>query len=107
MGELKGENRFCTAVFVRASRSDPVAAAAGGKVAEHRAAVVGAEEPLPRRLGVREPARVAGGIPRGARGLDRGLRLERLLVERIVVVRLAEAAAADRAELPVGGGLLL
>src|SRR5688572_25758166 len=106
MGELKGQNRFCTTVFVRAAWSEPVTAAAGGEVAQHRAAVVGAEEPLPRRLGLLEPARVAGRGPRGPRGLDRRLRLERLLVERVVVVRLAEAAATDRAELPVGGGLL-
>ena len=76
-------------------------------VGESQDAVVGAEEPFPRSLGVLEPARVLGRGEGGPRGFDRGLGFERLLVERQVRVLLAEALGADRAEMALRGNLLL
>src|SRR5690606_19326979 len=108
MGQLKGENRLRSTVLIGPAWREPVAAAAGSDIAEGHTAVVGAEEPGPGTAGVLEPAIVASR--RGSRlgGFDRGLRFERLLIERQVgVAALAESFGADRPEMAFGRGLLL
>src|SRR5690606_38311359 len=106
MGELKGQDRFCSTVYIGAARRDPVTAEPRCDIAERRAPVVGAEKPVPCRPGMFEPARVARRCKSGPGGLDGCLRLQRLLVERqrggMLVV---EALAPDRAEVPTGGDL--
>src|SRR5690606_31752061 len=106
MGELKGENGLRSTVFVRTARTDPGAAPARGEIGENHAAVVGPEKPVPGRLRMDHPARIAGSLERGPSGFHRGLSLERLLIERQIGVGLAEAFRSDRAEVPVGGDLL-
>src|SRR5690606_49148 len=108
MRELKGQDRLCSTVYVGAARGDPVTATPRRNIGQRRAPVIGAEEPAPCRLGVREPAGILRRREGGPRSLDGGLRFQRLLVERQGVrMCVVEALAADRAEMPAGGNLVL
>src|SRR6476661_4703154 len=106
-GQMQGKDRFRPTVLVTAAWIDPVATTARREIGEHRAAIVGAEEPAPGGLGMRDPERIVRDARGGAGTLDAGLRLERLLVEGQHFAVAAKAFRTDRAELAVDVGLEL
>ena len=82
MGELKRQDRFCTAIFIEPAWVHAVAAAPGGQIGQHCAAIIGPEEPAVSGNRMIDPALVIGDRVSHRAGFDRGLRLKRLLVER-------------------------
>ena len=94
-----GERRLGPLVVVGAVLEQAVAAAARGGIAEHEADDVVAEEPVEGVPGAVGPGRVGRGVERLEAGGDRGVGLERLLVEGGGRAALAqEAAVAHRGE---------
>ena len=97
--QQEGEGRLGPLVEVDAVLLEAVAAAAGLGVVEVQPQVVAAQEPLEGEPGLLEPGGVVGGVVGLEAGRDRGMGLDRLLIELGPLAAAAvEAVAADRPE---------
>src|SRR5262245_26519086 len=98
------ERRFRALVVVHARRVESVATAAGAVIVESLTHVVRAEKPAKRLPGALEPGAIAGHAERRAARRDRGVGLDRLLVEaRTPPALLVETLIADGREASVDG----
>src|SRR3954470_24643431 len=97
---MERERRFGALVSVRGGLSEPIAAAAGGKVVERNAKTVTTEEPVERRLRARSVIRVAGDRECGELRFDECTSVDRLLVAR--ARRRLVAVAAQMPGQPQG-----
>src|SRR4030095_12878885 len=105
---MQGQYRFRPLVAVYARRHQTIEAASVLRVGKRDSSIVIAEEPPERSLRDVVPFGVPVCLKGGARRIDRGRRLDRLLVEsQRRSIWPAEAMAANRSECPASAGLML